>query len=256
MTAITRSLKRVALFATLLVAISQPTLAQPNTLTAAEQKAGWRLLFDGQSFAGWRGLGYDSVPSSHWRISHGTIMKVGSANIPRQPDGTATPGGDLMTVATYENFELVWEWKMTARGNSGVKYNVSEEFAAQNKSPHSALGWEYQIQDDSLGDDIALSTHRTGSLYDMIAAHAEKFVRPVGEWNESRLVFNGSKGEHWLNGHKVLHFDMASPEFAALFAKSKYKNIPQFMERRTGHVVLQDHNDEVYFRSIRLRVIH
>ncbi|MEP6764466.1 MAG: DUF1080 domain-containing protein [Gemmatimonadaceae bacterium] len=230
--------------------------AQPNQLTSAEKTAGWRMLFDGKTFAGWRGLGYDSVPSAHWRIKDGTIMKIASGNVPKIADGQPASGGDLMSIDTYENFELSWEFKLTPKANTGVKYNVSEEFSLKNAGNHAALGWEFQLQDDINGDDITSPTHLTGSLYEMIASNAPKITKSVGEWNSARLVFNGNKGEHWLNGRKVVEFDITTPEFAAQFAKSKYHNIKGFEERRKGHVILQDHNDEVYFRSIKIRELH
>ena len=254
-------MKRLFL-ASLLLASSTITIgavsagAQTNALTSAEQKAGWRLLFDGKSFAGWRGLGYDSVPSAHWRIKDGTIMKIASGNVPKIADGQPLVGGDLMSVDTYQNFELSWEFKLTPKANTGVKYNVSEEFSLKNASNHAALGWEFQLQDDINGDDITNPTHLTASLYEMIASNARSITKPIGEWNSARLVFNGNKGEHWLNGKKVVEFDITTPEFAALFAKSKYRNTKGFEERRKGHIILQDHNDEVYFRSIKIRELH
>ena len=240
----------------LLLSTATAARAQPNSLTSAERAAGWHLLFDGKSFAGWRGLGYDSVPSAHWRIKDGTIMKIASGNVPKIADGQPASGGDLMSVDTYQDFELTWEFKLTPKSNTGVKYNVSEEFSLKNAGNHAALGWEFQLQDDINGDDITNPSHLTGSLYEMIASNAQKITKAVGEWNSARLVFSGNKGEHWLNGKKVVEFDITTPEFAALFAKSKYKNIAGFSERRKGHVILQDHNDEVYFRSIKLRELH
>ena len=249
-------MKRFLLTSLLLVCSAVTTSAQTNALTRAEKNAGWRLLFDGQSFAGWRGLGYDSVPSLHWRIKDGTIMKIASGNVPKIADGQPASGGDLMSVNTFQNFELAWEFKLTAKANTGVKYNVSEEFSLKNAGNHAALGWEFQLQDDVNGDDIAIPSHLTGSLYEMIAANAQSITKPVGEWNSARLVFNGNKGEHWLNGRKVVEFDITTPEFATLFARSKYRNIVGFAARKKGHVILQDHNDEVYFRSIKIRELH
>ncbi|MDQ6612177.1 MAG: DUF1080 domain-containing protein [Gemmatimonadota bacterium] len=226
--------------------------SQTNTLAHAERSAGWRLLFDGKTFAGWRGVGLDSVPTAHWHIKDGAIMKVALADVPNAVNGKTATGGDLMSIDTFENFELTWEFKLTPKANTGVKYNVSEELSTRNPGSHSALGWEFQLQDDVNGDDITIPSHLTGSLYDMLAANARHLIKPVGTWNSARLVFNGNKGEHWLNGHKVIEFDIATPEFSRLFAKSKYKNIAGFAVRRRGHVVLQDHNDEVYFRNIKL----
>ena len=246
-------MNRILCYGLLLLCVAGRATAQPNTLTRAERADGWRLLFDGRSFAGWRGLGYDSVPSAHWRIANGTIMKIASGNVPKIADGQPAMGGDLMSVETFRDFELAWEFRLTPKSNTGVKYNVSEEFSVTHASNHAALGWEFQLQDDSLGEDIAILSHRTGSLYEMIPANAGTLVKSVGRWNSARLVFRGNKGEHWLNGRKVVEFDITTPDFAALLAKSKYRTIPGFAERRRGHVILQDHGDEVYFRSIKVR---
>ncbi len=218
------------------------TPAKPNELTAAERAAGWHLLFDGRTLTGWRGLGYDTVPTGHWVVVDGAIKKIASGNVPRVPDGRPLNGGDLMTVDTFGDFELSWEWKVTPDANSGVKYNVSEEMSiAQNgqMTPtavargaiapnHSALGFEYQMLDDDRHD-------------------------PVGAWNRSTVIFRGNHGEHWLNGQKIVEFELGTARMDSLLAASKYRSIPGFGDRRKGHIVLQDHGDEVYFRSVKVR---
>ena len=120
---------------------------------------------------------------------------------------------------------------------------------------HAALGFEYQVLDDSLHEDNKVPSHRAGALYDLIAPNTSKRLSPVGEWNTSRLVFRGNHGEHWLNGRKVVEFDLATPLMDSALAKSKYRSIPNFAQRRAGHIVLQDHGDEVHFRSIKIRVL-
>ncbi len=243
------------------------SLAQPNQLTPAERAAGWRLLFDGRTLTGWRGLGYDTVPTAHWKVENGTIRKIATGNVPRVADGRPLNGGDLMTVDTFADFELSWDWKVTPGANSGVKYNVSEELSMSQGSQmtpeaiakgiitpnHSALGFEYQMLDDDRHEDGKLPTHRAGALYDLIAPNAQKHLRPVGEWNESKIVFRGNHGEHWLNGARIVEFEIGTPSFDSLMAKSKYRTIPGFATRRKGHVVLQDHGDEVFFRNIKVR---
>ena len=107
--------------------------------------------------------------------------------------------------------------------------------------------------DDSLNDDNKVPSHRAGALYDLIPPNASKTLRPVGEWNSSLLVFRGNHGEHWLNGSKVVEFELGTPRMDSLLALSKYKNIKGFAQRRAGHIVLQDHGEEVYFRSIKIR---
>ena len=238
--------------------------ATPNQLTAAESAAGWRLLFDGRTLTGWRGLGMAGPPPGHWTVEDGSIKKIATKNVPLLPNGQRPPGGDLITDRTFRNFELAWDWKMSPAGNSGLKYNVSEGLSlsggktaaalspstAQNRA---ALGFEYQMIDDERHADGKLPTHRSGALYDMITPNENKHLNPVGEWNHSRLVFNGNHGEHWLNGLKVVEYELGSPSMNAALAASKYKVIEGFATRRDTPIVLQDHTEEVYFRSIRIR---
>ena len=238
-----------------LVSAFAPVAAQsrPNQLTAQEQSAGWQLLFDGKTFAGWRGLGYDSVPTAHWKISDGAIRKLPSGAIPRLPDGQPSVGGDLMTIAAFRDFELAWQWKVVPGSNSGVKYNVSEEFSLAKASNHAALGFEYQILDDSLNEDNKIPSHRAGSLYDLFPPTPNKVLKPVGDWNSSRLVFRGNHGEHWLNGVKIVEFDLGTPRMDSALAKSKYRSITGFADRKTGHIILQDHGEEAFYRDIKIR---
>jgi hypothetical protein len=229
---------------------------RPNTLTTAERRAGWRLLFDGKTFKGWRGLGYDSVPTAKWKIENGAIRKLADGQVPRLPDGQPAAGGDLMTGDTFRDFELTWEWKISRAGNSGVKYNVSEEISMANAPNHAALGFEYQMLDDSLHEDNKVPSHRSGALYDLIPPNANKAMamKAIGDWNTSRIVFRGNHGEHWLNGQKIVEFELGTPRMDSLLAESKYRSIPHFADRRAGHIVLQDHVDEVFFRNIKIRV--
>jgi len=229
------------------------TVDPPNTLTDAARTAGWRLLFDGHTFKGWRGLGLDSVPTAHWKVVDGTIMKIASGNVPKLADGQPAQGGDLMTVDTFGDFELSWEWKVTPGANSGVKYNVSEELSMSQAPNRAALGFEYQVLDDDRHVDGKLPNHRAGGLYDLIAPNAQKRLRPVGQWNEARVVFRGNHGEHWLNGTRIVEFDLGTPRLDSLLAQSKFRSIPGFATRRKGHIVLQDHGDEVYFRNIKVK---
>src|SRR5437762_239629 len=125
--------------------VPKETPAQPNQLTIAERAAGWRLLFDGGSLNGWRGLGYPAVPAGHWTVVDGAIKKIASGKVPVQADGQPVEGGDLMTDATYGDFELAWQWKVTPGANSGLKYNVSEELSTSIPPKHAAKGFEYQM---------------------------------------------------------------------------------------------------------------
>ncbi|UCH63425.1 MAG: DUF1080 domain-containing protein [Fidelibacterota bacterium] len=231
-----------------------PAVAPANTLTEAERVAGLQLLFDGKTFTGWRGLGRDVVPPGHWLIEDGCIMKVASEEVPKQADGQPLNGGDLMTIDSFENFELSFEWRISPGGNSGVKYNVSEELSISEGSSHSALGFEYQVLDDSQHPDAMDKDHESGGLYDLIAPQ-NKQLQPVGEFNQARIVFQGNHGEHWLNGTKVVDFDLGTPLMDSLLAASKYRNIPGFADKRKGHIILQDHGDAVWYRNIKIRVL-
>ena len=243
-------------YAAIMLSAAAAPAQTPNQLTAAERAAGWRLLFDGKTFAGWRGLGYDSVPTAHWRIVDGAIEKIASGNVPRIADGQPAAGGDLMTTDTFRDFELAFQWRVVPGSNSGVKYNVSEELSLAKATNHAALGFEYQVLDDSLNDDNKVPTHRAGSLYDLVAPNRAKHLRPVGQWNDARIVFRGNHGEHWLNGAKIVEFELGTPRMDSLLAASKYRTIPGFADRRAGHIILQDHGDEAYYRSIRIRELH
>jgi hypothetical protein len=208
--------------------------AEPNTLTAEEQAAGWKLLFDGKSTAGWRAIGKKEFPSKGWVAEGGILKHVAKAG-----------GGDIVSVDEYENFELAWEWKIGEAGNSGVKYNMPD--------PNKGVGCEYQMLDDAKHADAKNQTHQTGGLYDLISPAADRKVSPIGEWNSSRIVVNGNKVEHWLNGKKTVEFELGSEALKALIAKSKYKSAAGFGVKKKGPILLQDHGDAVEFRNVKLR---
>ncbi len=237
---------------------SSQTKTQPqakfNVLTDAEKSEGWILLFDGNSFEGWHGLGQAEFPSTHWIINNGTIQRVAKENVPVMADGKPAPGGDIITDQAWKDFEFYFEWKVSPGSNSGVKYNVSEEFSASRGSGRGALGWEYQVIDDKNYKGELRPNHQAGGLYDMIPA-MNKTLKPVGEWNSSKIVFIGSRGEHWLNDVKVVEYDMDTAEFEALYAKSKYFKIPTFKDKKKGHIVLQDHGDAAWYRNLKLRPV-
>ncbi len=224
-----------------------------NIISEPEKTEGWKLLFDGKTFNGWRGIGIDSVPKGHWEIIDGTIHKIASGDVATLSDGQPLKGGDLMTDKTFKNFELYFEWKISKAGNSGVKYNVSEKVSIENGS-HHALGYEYQVLDDAEHKDNLNPTHRAASLYDLIEAKG-KTLKLVGEFNTARVVFNNNHLEHWLNGKKVLEADTDSPEFQELFAKSKYKNYPNFTAHKDAHIVLQDHGNDCWYRNIKIKIL-
>ena len=224
----------------------------PNSLTEAEIADGWQLLFDGTSFDGWRGYRMDGIPEEHWVIENGEIHKIASGKVPLMADGQPMDGGDIITLEKYENFEFSFEWRVAEAANSGIKYNVVEEMSDANP-----LGFEYQVLDDDGHPDAKMGngTNRTASaLYDLISP-TDKAVNAVGEWNHGRIVFDGGHGEHWLNGQKVLEYDLGTARMDSLLAASKYAPIEGFGDKRAGHIVLQDHNDDVWYRSIKIKVL-
>lgn len=227
-----------------------------NTLTAAEISEGWELLFDGKTFDGWRGLGRDNVQTELWKIEEGAIRKLNTGEVPSLPDGRPIQGGDLMTEETFDNFELYFEWKITHKGNTGIKYNVSEEMSQKYNSKYSALGFEYQLLDDK--DSIYAGklepTQYTGGLYDLVAPENVRLM-PVGEYNSSKISIDGNRIEHWLNGALLLTAEFGSPHLDSLLQESKFKDIPRFLEKRKGHIVLQNHKDDAWFRNIKIRKI-
>jgi hypothetical protein len=226
----------------------------PNTLTKTEKQQGWELLFDGETFNNWRGLGRDEVQMDHWKVEDGNICKINSKEVALQANGEKIDGGDLMTIETYDNFELSFEWKIKEGGNSGIKYNVSEEMSMQHDSKYAALGFEYQILDDEseLYKGKLRPEHFTASLYEMVAPQNVQ-LNPPGQYNSGRIMFNGNHGEHWLNGVKVVDFELGTAEFDSLYQLSKFHKYPGFEKKRKGHIVITNHSDESWYRNIKIR---
>ncbi|MDB6152443.1 MAG: hypothetical protein JWL90_896 [Chthoniobacteraceae bacterium] len=212
---------------------------EPNTLSAEESAAGWKLLFDGKTTTGWVALGKKEFPSKGWTVRDGTLHHE-----------KAGGGGDIVTTDRYENFELTFDWKIGAVGNSGLKYNLPD--------PTQGLGFEFQLIDDEHHPDGIKggALHRTGALYDLVAPAPAQKVNPVGEWNESRLIVKGNHVEQWVNGTKSVTVEMGSDELKALIAKSKYKAVSAFGLKTASPLLLQDHGDEVTFRNVKLRPLN
>ncbi len=209
-----------------------------NRLTAEEQQAGWQLLFDGKSLNGWRLYNKKSAPEAGWKVEDGLLRKM--------PDER---GGDIITEAMFDDFEFAWEWRISAGGNNGVKYLVTEKRT-------SAPGHEYQMIDDNGHPDGKLGAKRqTASFYDVLPPDTSKALRPVGEWNSSRILVRGAHIEHWLNGVKVLEYELGSDEVKAALAASKFKNVPEFGTKIKGHIMLTDHRDECWFRNMKIRAL-
>ena len=226
-----------------------------NTLTQQEIDQGWELLFDGETFTNWRGLGRDSVQPDHWKIENGMIRKVNNDEV-FEATGKKIDGGDLTTIETFENYELSFEWKIKPDGNSGIKYNVSEKISTSYGGKHSALGFEYQILDDDSPKykGKLQPSQYTAGLYEMYAPENVN-ANPIGEFNHSRILLDGNHGEHWLNGVKVLEYEFATAEWDSLFQLSKYHKYPDFEKKRKGHIVITNHSDDSWYRNIKIRRI-
>lgn len=235
-------------FATLLSACAAaPETVGDNELTQAEIKDGWTLLWDGRTTEGWRGAKLDAFPDHGWTIEDG-ILKVLSSN-----GAEAANGGDIVTVKQYGNFILSVDFKLTPGANSGIKYFVQPDL---NKGEGSAIGCEFQVLDDKLHPDAKLGVkgNRTlASLYDLIPASKDNVEYAEYDWNNARVVVQGKHVEHWLNGVKVVEYERDNQMFNALVAYSKYKVWPNFGNFETGHILLQDHGDEVWYKNVKIK---
>jgi len=220
----------------LLFLLTLPLLAEEiNTLTPQEKADGWQLLFNGKDLGNFRQFGSDANPGPGWKIEAGILRKIGRI-----------PGGQIITKDKYGDFTLSWEWKISPKGNNGIKYLVVEDRA-------NAPGPEYQILDDTGHPDGKIGPHRqTACLYDILPPAENKPLNPVGEWNHSRIVVKGKSVEHWLNGIRVLAYELESDELKAAIAKSKLAKAKDFEKKVNGHIMLTDHIDECSFRNMKI----
>jgi len=220
--------------------------AQDNTLTEQEVREGWKLLWDGKTTEGWRGARLDAFPTKGWTIDNGLLV------VHKSNGAESAYGGDIVTTKKYKSFILKVDFKITPGANSGIKYFVDTD---TNKGPGSAIGCEFQVLDDELHPDAKLGVkgNRTlGSLYDLIPAPTDKpYIK--GEFNTAMVIVQGNHVEHWLNGVKLLEYERNTQEWDALVAYSKYKDWPNFGNHIEGHILLQDHGDEVCYKNIKIK---
>jgi hypothetical protein len=232
-----------ALSMALLVAVSSALGADAKAPGDQDAASGWKLLFDGKTTQGWRSFKKQSFPEAGWIVEDGWLHCLGKG-------GGNKGGGDVITDAEFGDFELSWEWKQATDGNSGLKYFVLE-------TRNAALGHEYQMIDDARNGDAKLAQGKrvTAAFYDVLKPTVAPPTRPPGQTNESRVLIRGNHVEHWLNGTKVLEYECGSPELKDALAHSKFKDTPGFGNKVKGHLLLQDHDSEVWFRNIKIREI-
>lgn len=233
-----------------LLFVIQFSFAQPARQSGvSDSKAGWKLLFDGKTTKGWRGAYMTHFPATGWKVVDGELR------------GDLTNGaesgdaGDIVTLDTYRDFELVFDWKLGKGGNSGVKYFIEERQPRPAKG--SQPGYEYQLIDDT--DYVYNGKHlpqdlKTGSIYDVVAA--EKADVQMSVWHTSKIVVNKNHIEHWLDGQRVLATDRTSETFKKGVADSKFGDYQGFSQIPEGHILLQDHGHSVAFRNIKIRKIN
>jgi hypothetical protein len=219
---------------------AQSKKAPSATASTSTADGGWIQLFDGKDLKGWRGYKKPDTSGTRWKVEDGLLT------IPQTGAGDTHGQEDIITDATFEQFDLRWEWKISQGGNSGVKYFVLED-------QPSAIGHEYQMIDDERHPDAKIGPHRqTAALYDVFPAH-DRPMKPAGEWNTSEVIVRGKHVTHILNGKTVLEYDLDSPALMAQVAKSKFKDIARFGHPQNGHILVQDHGDQVWYRKIEIK---
>lgn len=238
----TKRTKLATVIACLLAFACSNPAPSDNQLTRQEEKDGWQLLFDGKTTKGWRGALKDAMPDGGWVVNDGVLEVL--------PGNKGEDGGDILSVEKFSNFELVFDFKLSEGANSGIKYYVTE-----NVYGKGALGLEYQILDDAKHPDAKAGKNgnRTlSSLYDLIPATDKRF-NGVGQWNTGRVIAKNNHIEHWLNNVKVLEYERSSAEFRSIVSESKFSKMNNFGEAAEGHIMLQDHNDRVWFKNIKIK---
>lgn len=214
-------------------------LVAMNAITEEEKNDGWRLLFDGQTLNGWRS--YQNRETDCWGVKDGMIYCKGD------DEDKSDLRADLISEEQFENFELSIEWKIAPGGNSGIMYHVSE-----SQSAAYLTGPEYQLIDDEGFPEKLEDWQKTGSDYAMYTATARP-TKPVGEFNVTKIVVNGAKREHWLNGEKILEFEAWTDDWNKRKSEGKWKDTPTYGMEKKGHIVLQDHGSGVWFRNVKIK---
>lgn len=225
---------------------AKPVTIPDNTLSVKEKNQGWNLLFDGKSSNGWMNPKTKKFPESGWEIKDG-VLSVSPAT------KTQGGGGDIVTVNTYRNFDLVADFKYTPGANSGIKYFVDIE---SSNGSLAGIGCEYQVLDDKLHPDAKLGKDgdRTLSgLYDLIPPKKDKIDNGANNWNRAEIIVRGNKIQHWLNGKLTVEYERGNDAWRALVATSKFKDSPHFGEVQDGRILLQDHGNKVFYKNIKIK---
>lgn len=232
----------------------QRVTAPPNTLSVSEKSEGWKLLFDGRTLIGWRGYDARTDPARGWNVLDGCLKNAKNDGRP------GSGGGDIVTAEQFTDFDFRFEWRISRGGNSGIKYFVLERLGTPGATMYvgddgrSAVGHEYQLLDDDVHPDAKNGPLRqAGALYSLVPPSEAKRLKPVGEFNDSRILVQGKHVEHWLNGAKIVEYELESRALFDAVAKSKYKDVPGFGTKFKTRILLQDHGDEVWFRNMRIR---
>ena len=219
------------------------TFSVLSTLANGQSKNQWTYLFDGKSAEPLRGYQMKSFPADSWKIEDSALVAQ-----------TGVPNIDLVTKQDYKNFELVLDWKVSVAGNSGVFYYINEEankVVDNGNSPNWLDNFEMQLLDD-IGFNDKAPIRSAGSLYDLIVP-TNKQLKPVGQYNQSRLIVNNNHVEHWLNGTRVVEYEIGSPALNQLISKSKYKDNPRFAKSNNGLIMFQHHGQKVWLKNIKVR---
>ncbi len=220
--------------------------SNPDTLKQDVVEEEWISLFDGETSEGWRGYGKETFPEKGWVIKDGMLQVQSSGK------GEAGGGGDIITTKKYKNFEFSLEWKISEGGNSGIFYLTQEKTDQPiwKSSPEMQILDNEKHPDGKLGED---GNRRAGTLYDLIPCRPET-VKPVGEWNHIKIMVYKGTVVHWMNGENVLEYHLWTDDWKTMVADSKFKEYPDFVDPATeGHIGLQDHGDDVWFRNIKIR---
>ncbi|MCZ6672220.1 MAG: DUF1080 domain-containing protein [Verrucomicrobia bacterium] len=214
-----------------------------NSLTATETSQGWKLLFDGSDLSGYQIFGIPTADLDRWKIEGETL------SLSPRAEGSKSKADLVITSQPIGDFEFSFEWRMSEGGNGGIFYKVKGG-TSYEKPWHTGL--EMQLLDNAGHEEGLITTHRSGDLYDLIASKSDT-SHPAGEWNHSRILVQGNQVEQWMNGSLAVSFEIGSSEWNSLVSNSKYAEWPEYAKIAKGHLILQDHGDQIWFKNLKIR---